>query len=1132
MNFFQTAVENLLQAFQPVITAADDEYTRRALLEALDLPLNSALPAIPTNAIQNIENFLDNVPDPQLNDFLTIVPDLLDVADAVRAFANSAVVEAALADPLDAVQKAFEAAVSVLTIHLLKNAYPVAYCVLRMIQVIETKLTDHWSEELHVERIGKLLTSAHSYFHDILPLENEDDAKSTSDAVFKPLAALAGYLQDRAIQRTARPVRPFYGTDLPPETPPSLTATVAEAVSKRALTFGLGRHNAEDDIDITVLFSLAFVPANHGGPGLMLAFLGSEIEVSLARRWTVKATLSSDTTLSLWWMFGSNIKVLGSEGASLAVEVSRTSDPSTPPLSMPLFGGTRFEMGDVSFRVEASGSDIDARLTVHNAALIAGAAAGDSFIRSVTPSNGARADVDLILGISREKGVYIGATAGLTATFALNKTIGPVHLDVLSIEVRPATNGDIRLAARLTLSIEIGPVTASIDGVGMRADISFPKSGGNLGVLDLKPDFQPPRGVGIVIDAAAITGGGYLFFDEDAGRYAGVLQLEMWGISVKAVGILDTKLPGGMKGYSFLIIISAEFSPIQLGLGFTLNGVGGLAGIHRTFAIAPLQASIRAHAVDDVLFPKDPVKNASRIISDLQRFFPPLTKHYIFGPMALIGWGTPTLLTVKLGIILELPPPLRIVLLGQLDCTLPDPASAVVDLHVDVLGVLDFGAKTFALDGTIHDSRIGPYSLSGDFAVRMRWGNDPTFALSIGGFNPHFHQIPAGFPSLQRLTLALGGNNPRLTLQFYFALTSNSLQLGARAELYAEAEGFSVTGWVGFDALIIFHPFGFRVDLSAGFLLRRGSKSLGGIDVEATLTGPSPWHVWGEATISILFFDVSVSFDVSIGDGAPGALPSTNIWPVLQGAIQTNGNWSGVLPPAAAQVVSLKQPVDADGTPHVAALIDPVGRITLVERVAPLQRTISKFDDASPAGTRLFNPDHVKVGTKSISGWTTTIELFPPAQFEALSDDQKLSRPSFERMAAGVALPDAVTVGIVVPCFVQYATTVVDAFHQTHDGSPYDMPAALQQALTEVGSAAKGGMSASTQPYITPGSKPPVTLDEETYVVASAGDLHARLDVASAGTKGAVIAALDEYLANHAAERSALTVVAAYEAAA
>ena len=43
------------------------------------------------------------------------------------------------------------------------------------------------------------------------------------------------------------------------------------------------------------------------------------------------------------------------------------------------------------------------------------------------------------------------------------------------------------------------------------------------------------------------------------------------------------------------------------------------------------------------MFPHDVVANAPRIISDLRRFFPPEPGTFLIGPMAKLGWGTPTL---------------------------------------------------------------------------------------------------------------------------------------------------------------------------------------------------------------------------------------------------------------------------------------------------------------------------------------------------------------------------------------------------------------------------------------------------------------------------------------------------------
>src|SRR5207237_7676695 len=143
--------------------------------------------------------------------------------------------------------------------------------------------------------------------------------------------------------------------------------------------------------------------------------------------------------------------------------------------------------------------------------------------------------------------------------------------------------------------------------------------------------------------------------------------------------------PGGKAGFSFLIIITVEFAPIQLGYGFTLNGVGGLAGVNRTMVTDAIQTGLKTHSIDHILFPPDPIRNAPQIISDLRTIFPPAERRYVFGPMLELGWGGATsLIEAEIGVILEMPAPVVIAILGQLNMALPTKDAPVVELHLDV----------------------------------------------------------------------------------------------------------------------------------------------------------------------------------------------------------------------------------------------------------------------------------------------------------------------------------------------------------------------------------------------------------------------------------------------------------------
>src|SRR5690606_21479941 len=159
-----------------------------------------------------------------------------------------------------------------------------------------------------------------------------------------------------------------------------------------------------------------------------------------------------------------------------------------------------------------------------------------------------------------------------------------VHIDLTVIEVnginiavKPSAAG-IPIELGANFKANLGPLVATVENIGLKSTFSFPSdNSGNLGPVNYAMDFKPPNGVGLSLDVGVINGGGYLFFDFDKGEYAGALELTFSEIvSLKAIGVINTKMPDGSKGFSLIIIITAEFGTgLQLGFGFTLLGVGG-----------------------------------------------------------------------------------------------------------------------------------------------------------------------------------------------------------------------------------------------------------------------------------------------------------------------------------------------------------------------------------------------------------------------------------------------------------------------------------------------------------------------------------------------------------------------------
>src|ERR1700736_979060 len=100
-------------------------------------------------------------------------------------------------------------------------------------------------------------------------------------------------------------------------------------------------------------------------------------------------------------------------------------------------------------------------------------------------------------------------------------------------------------------------------------------------------------------------------------------------------------------------------------------------------------------------------------------------------------------------------------------------------------------------------------SLEGDMCARVRWGAWANFAVSVGGFHPRY--VPTAdldIAPIKRVTINLlpTSDNPRLRILSYYAVTSNSLQHGARLELYAAAAGFGIKGFLGYDLLAQVNP--------------------------------------------------------------------------------------------------------------------------------------------------------------------------------------------------------------------------------------------------------------------------------------------------------------------------------------
>ena len=275
--------------------------------------------------------------------------------------------------------------------------------------------------------------------------------------------------------------------------------------------------------------------------------------------------------------------------------------------------------------------------------------------------------------------------------------------------------------------------------------------------------------------------------------------------------------------------------------------------------------------------------------------------------MAKIGWGSPTLITLDLGLLIEVPDPVRLAILGVLKSILPREDAPVLRLQVNFLGEIDFEKRQLLFDASLYDSKLLAYTLSGDMAIRLFWGDDPNFLLTVGGFHPSYQPPPMRLPEIRRLTLSLtDGDNPRIRLESYFAVTSNTVQFGAKAELYARAGIFNVYGFIAYDVLFQFSPFRFIAEVSAMLALRVGSSAFASIKLAFTLEGPTPWSVKGTASFKICwFFTLKIRINKTWGEQQHVARGDAEVLPLLVAALNDPNNWVAE-PPAGRH--SARQP--------------------------------------------------------------------------------------------------------------------------------------------------------------------------------------------------------------------------------
>jgi len=1092
-----------LTAFaQPLLTAAETELDAAQLLSAIGWQ-TSAVPFLVglvqqagtavDSALTGLDAFTDGRGDlgTALNELKTLVSSAQAISGAISTLSHNA----GAANSLPGLDQLGEDLLAWMTDQYLETTHPLAHGIGTLLTLLtpqarapqqppvidssgQTVRSTYQVPSIHLNRLGTLLRDPTGFLRNVYiaggTLASPSAVNAMADTLFPVVTDALNIFGLNA----------NYGLD--PYFDLNLDAASSQLL-QRSLTVSLLDSSDSDAAQLGATLALTGADASTNGQiaAVIAPSFPSDFEGGSIGGWTVNVKVGAGGgPLSVvgWVPYPADSATWPGLDLTLTLTVGQWLGTGSGATYGASSGASSSHKAGGQFTISSSVHDLrfDAQIgfAAQATVLLNAADFADGFLQHVLPSDDI--NVRIALGVTGSRagwklqGSVTQGSAILLATFP-PATLGPLTIENGRFQVTPtATN--LLAAASFTTTVSLGPIMASVEGLGIALTVAWPASGGNVGPLDLAPDIVWPSGVGLSIDASMVTGGGFVSFDQAHGQYSGILQLSLESLALTGIGLIQTKNADGTSiagGYSLLVIISVDFlPPVELGFGFSLDGAGGLLGVNRTANVDALRAGVRTKALDAVLFPPNPVASAAQLVKNLSGLFPIAPGRFLIGPMVRLRWGSPLpLLTADLGVFVELPAPVRAVILGRLRLGLPhDGEAAIVQINMDALGVIDFDQGEASLDASLYDSRVAGFALSGDMALRLGWKAERQFVLSIGGFHPAFTP-PSNFPSLRRLTLALSNrDNPRLRLEAYLAVTSNTIQFGARVDLYAHVGPCSVTGMLAFDALIHLSPFGFVVDFAAAVAFRFAGHEVLGVALDGHLSGPAPWHVRGRASISLLFFTVSVSFNATIGsaDPPPPPLP-VRVIDLVAAQIAQAANWSA-LPPSGDPIVTLVAAPSTGG----ALRAHPLGRLSFHQRVAPLGVRLDRYGSAPVAGPTTLALTTITLGGHTVAAPTPVDDYFAPAQFFDMTDSQELSQPAFAAGQAGVTFgPSAIDLdrqAIGDAASLDYTIDFVDAHGQwpVEKNVTLDAPTAARLATTSPAARAPS-RTTGRQRYAAPG---------------------------------------------------------------
>ena len=228
----------------------------------------------------------------------------------------------------------------------------------------------------------------------------------------------------------------------------------------------------------------------------------------------------------------------------------------------------------------------------------------DSFIQQTVSRKELASNFSVSATWSMAQGLLLQGSGGLEINLPAHADLGVAKVNNLFFKA--TFDADFEVEASAGITAQLGPLTATINRIGLLARLTFPENNsGNLGPVNLDFAFKPPTGVGLSVDGGGFKGGGFLEFEPEEARYSGNARARVPG-PVHAQSFWSTEHPTAERTKRLLAADRHQFRVYadSTGTWFQAQWCGRIAGPepdhqHRAFAHGSTRQHAQQHSLSD-----------------------------------------------------------------------------------------------------------------------------------------------------------------------------------------------------------------------------------------------------------------------------------------------------------------------------------------------------------------------------------------------------------------------------------------------------------------------------------------------------------------------------------------------------